>query len=171
MGTRAEQRIYTLLSQCRFKQAINHKQNSIMRKLVTLTLCALFTLSCHAQSDNKEKGKCRHITAAEYNKLVDDTSDQEWNYLGNKPAIIDFYADWCGPCQKLAPILEEIAKEQSKNLVIYKINVDEEPELANSFGITGIPALLYIPLKGEPQMVTGYMPKEGVEKKIKELLK
>lgn len=144
-----------------------------MKKLLTIILCTAFAFSCNAQEKKStdDVGKCIHITAEEFNKKIDNTNDKEWKYLGNKPAIVDFYADWCGPCKMIAPVLEEIATERSKDIVIYKVNVDEYPELANQFGITGIPALLYIPMKGDPELVTGFMKKEDIEKNIKNILK
>jgi len=89
-------------------------------------------------------------------KIWDYTkSPKEWKYLGTKPAIIDFYADWCGPCKIAGPILEEVGAEFADKIQIYKINTDQERELAQVFGITGIPAFLYIPAKGRPVMMSG----------------
>jgi len=82
-------------------------------------------------------------------------SPNDWKYLGNKPAIIDFYADWCGPCKIAAPILEEIGAEYAGKVQIYKIDTEKERELAQVFGITGIPAFLYIPANGKPVMMSG----------------
>lgn len=82
-------------------------------------------------------------------------SPDEWKYRGNKPAIIDFYADWCGPCRIASPILEEIGTEYAGKVQVYKINTDEERELAQVFQITGIPAFLYIPAEGKPVMMAG----------------
>lgn len=82
-------------------------------------------------------------------------SPNDWKYLGSKPAIIDFYADWCGPCRIAGPILEEIGSEYDGKIVIYKINTDQERELAQVFRITGIPAFLYIPASGKPTMMAG----------------
>jgi thioredoxin 1 len=80
---------------------------------------------------------------------------KEWKYKGNKPAIIDFYADWCGPCRQASPILEEVSKEFAGKIDVYKINTDKEQELASVFGISGIPAFLYIPVQGKPVMASG----------------
>ncbi len=82
-------------------------------------------------------------------------SPEEWKFLGNKPVIIDFYADWCGPCRIASPILEEIAGEYRGKITVYKIDTDKERELAGIFGIQSIPAFLYIPLKGKPVMTAG----------------
>ncbi len=84
-----------------------------------------------------------------------ETNPQEWIYLGDKPAIIDFYADWCGPCKIAAPILEEISHEFAGKINVYKIDTEKEKELAAVFGIRGIPAFLYIPQKGKPVMTSG----------------
>lgn len=82
-------------------------------------------------------------------------SPNDWKYLGSKPAIIDFYADWCGPCKIASPILDEIGSEYAGKILVYKINTDQERELAQVFGITGIPAFLYIPATGKPVMMSG----------------
>lgn len=82
-------------------------------------------------------------------------SPNDWKYLGTKPAIIDFYADWCGPCRIASPILDEIGTEYAGKVVIYKIDTEKERELAQVFGITGIPAFLYIPAQGKPVMMSG----------------
>lgn len=82
-------------------------------------------------------------------------SPNDWKYLGNKPAIIDFYADWCGPCKIASPILDEVGEEYAGKILVYKINTDQERELAQVFGITGIPAFLYIPASGKPVMMSG----------------
>lgn len=97
------------------------------------------------------------LTKAEFIQKVWDytKSANDWKYLGNKPAIIDFYADWCGPCKIASPILEEIGAEYSDKILVYKINTDQERELAKVFNITGIPAFLYIPVNGKPTMMAG----------------
>ena len=97
------------------------------------------------------------LTKAEFIQKVWDftKSPKDWKYLGNKPAIIDFYADWCGPCKIASPILEEIGAEYAGKILVYKINTDREPELAKVFNITGIPAFLYIPANGKPIMMAG----------------
>ena len=85
---------------------------------------------------------------------------KEWKFEGNKPALIDFYADWCGPCKMVAPILEELAKEYEGKIDIYKIDTEKERELSAVFGIQSIPSLLFIPIEGQPQMAAGALPKE-----------
>ncbi|MEG0456088.1 MAG: thioredoxin, partial [Bacteroides sp.] len=87
-------------------------------------------------------------------------------YLGDKPALIDFYASWCGPCKTLSPILEELAAEYGDKIIIYKVDTEEEQELAASFGIRSIPTLLFVPMVGEPQMSQGAMPKAQLKEAI-----
>ncbi|MBL7967033.1 MAG: thiol reductase thioredoxin [Prolixibacteraceae bacterium] len=93
-------------------------------------------------------------------------SPNDWKYLGTKPAIIDFYADWCGPCKIAGPILEEIGVEYAGKIDVFKINTDQERELAQVFGITGIPAFLYIPAQGKPVMMSGIARSKEETKKM-----
>ena len=103
-------------------------------------------------------------------KVFDYENEKEWKYRGTLPAIVDFYADWCGPCKMVAPILEKISKEYDGKLQIYKIDTDKEQELAGAFGIQSIPSLLFIPQKGEPQMARGAMGREAFDKAIADIL-
>ena len=95
-----------------------------------------------------------------------EKNPSEWVYEGDKPAIIDFYADWCGPCKRVAPILDELAGTYKGKLVVYKINVDNEKELAAAFGIQSIPSLLFIPMKGVPRMSQGALSREQFVEQI-----
>ena len=119
---------------------------------------------CNKQECKKEcpeqKAGCIQLDAEGFTKLVADLSQPEWKYLCDKPAVVDFYADWCGPCKAIAPALEEIAKEYAGQLYIYKINVDNEGEIANAFNIRAIPTLLFIPMEGRYTVKTGGMSKE-----------
>ena len=114
-----------------------------------------------------------HITKADILKKVYDfeKNPDEWKYLGSQPAIVDFYADWCGPCRQLSPVLDELAKEYSGKLTIYKVNVDNERGLATFFGIRSIPTLLFIPMKGKPQRSLGALSKTELKGIIKDVLK
>ena len=114
-----------------------------------------------------------HITKADFLKKVYDfeKNPDEWKYLGPQPAIVDFYADWCGPCRQLSPVLDELAKEYSGKLTIYKVNVDNERGLATFFGIRSIPTLLFIPMKGKPQRSLGALSKTELKGLIKDVLK
>lgn len=99
-----------------------------------------------------------------------EASFNEWIYLGDKPALIDFYADWCGPCKAMTPILDELVIEYADEIYIYKINTEEEHELVALFGIRSIPSLLFIPMVGQPQMTTGTIPKIELKKAIDTIL-
>ena len=125
-------------------------------------------------TDNKETKTMGtiHLTKEEFLKKVVnyETNPNEWKYLGDKPCIIDFYASWCGPCKMIAPILEELAKEYDGQIYIYKINTEEEQELAGAFGIRSIPSLLFVPMTGQPQMAQGAMPKQSFKEAIDNVL-
>lgn len=121
----------------------------------------------------KPTTKVVHITKADFLKKVYDfeKNPDEWKYLGSQPAIVDFYADWCGPCRQLSPVLDELAKEYSGKLTIYKVDVDNERGLATFFGIRSIPTLLFIPMKGKPQRSLGALSKTELKGIIKDVLK
>ena len=99
-----------------------------------------------------------------------EKNKDKWVYEGTLPCIIDFYADWCPPCKKVEPILKELAKEYKGKIIIYKINTDNERELASAFGIRSIPTYLFIPAKGDPQSAAGALPRESFVKIIDEFL-
>ena len=111
----------------------------------------------------------QHLTKEKFlEKVFDYENNQEWNYKGEKPAIIDFYADWCGPCKMVAPIMEELSEEYEGLVDIYKIDTEAEQELAAVFGIRSIPSILFIPVDGQPQMAAGALPKAQFIKLIEE---
>ena len=124
-------------------------------------------------ANEKPTTKVVHITKADFLKKGYDfeKNPDEWKYLGSQPAIVDFYADWCGPCRQLSPVLDELAKEYSGKLTIYKVNVDNERGLATFFGIRSIPTLLFIPMKGKPQRSLGALSKTELKGIIKDVLK
>jgi thioredoxin 1 len=104
-------------------------------------------------------------------KVFNYEQNQEWKYEGEIPALIDFWAPWCGPCRMVAPILDELSEEYKGKINIYKVNTDEEQELGAAFGIRSIPSLLFIPKEGQPKMAMGALPKEALIDAIeKELL-
>ena len=103
-------------------------------------------------------------------KIFDYEKEQEWHYKGSLPAIIDFYADWCGPCKMIAPVLEELAEQYKDELVIYKVNTEKEMELSSVFGIQSIPTFLFIPLDGDPMLQPGAFPKKIFQQVIEERL-
>lgn len=158
-----------------------------MKKLTfTLLLCVAF-LSCtkaqekasstrnettEATTKPENKMKTIHLTKTEFlSKVVNyEANPNEWKYLGDKPAIIDFYASWCGPCKAIAPVLEELAAEYDGQIYIYKIDTEQEQELAAAFGIRSIPSLLFVPMEGKPQMAQGAMPKASFKEAIDKFL-
>ena len=105
-----------------------------------------------------------------YNLSSEANASSGLKYLGDKPAIVDFYASWCGPCRMVAPILEELAGEYEGQIVVYKVNTEKEPDLSAAFGIRSIPSILFIPMSGKPQMLQGAMPKDAFKKAIEEYL-
>ena len=113
-----------------------------------------------------------HLTADTFkNKVFNYEVNKEWKFEGEKPCVIDFYADWCGPCKMVAPVLEELSEEFDGKLNIYKVNTEEERELSSVFGIQSIPSILFVPKDGQPQMAMGALPKDTLTKAFKDVLK
>ena len=109
-------------------------------------------------------------TEAFKTKVFDFEKNNEWKFAGDKPCIVDFYADWCGPCKMIAPVLEELSKKYEGKLEIYKVNTEEEQALAGAFGIQSIPSMLFVPMEGKPQMAQGALPRDVLEKAIGDVL-
>lgn len=150
-----------------------------MKKVIAaLLLAGMVSVSCSGQTNNKNnqtkanKMTTINLTKADFlSKVANyETNPSEWKYLGDRPALIDFYADWCGPCKMIAPILEELAGEYGDSIYIYKINTEKEQELAAAFGIRSIPTLLFVPMDGKPQLSQGAMPKESLKEAIDKVL-
>ena len=155
-----------------------------MRSLRNLwmVVVVLFLASCSmsANSDKNESGKVSEqkkgevivLNKADFlSKVFNyEKNPTQWMYEGDKPCIIDFYADWCGPCKRIAPVLVELAEQYKDDLIIYKINVDNEKELAMAFGIQSIPTLLFIPKTGTPQVSQGALSKEQFVEQIESFL-
>jgi thioredoxin len=140
---------------------------------IALVSCGGGTANQSKKSGQKQSiTKTIPLTKADFlKKIVDfETNHSEWNYLGDKPAIIDFWAEWCAPCKTIAPILEELAAEYEGRLYIYKVNTEKERELTAAFGIKAIPSLLFIPMNEEPQMATGALPRESLKEMIDKFL-
>lgn len=113
----------------------------------------------------------QHLTKQDFlNKVFNYEQNQEWKFEGELPCIIDFYADWCQPCKMVAPILEELSEEYAGKVNIYKVNTEEEQELAGAFGIRSIPSMLFVPMHDRPQMAVGALPKQSIEQAMKEVL-
>jgi len=104
-------------------------------------------------------------------KVFNFEKNKDWKFEGDIPCIIDFYADWCGPCKAIAPVLEELSDEYAGKVNIYKVDTEAEQELAAAFGIRSIPSMLFVPKEGEPQMAQGALPKHELEKVIADVLK
>ncbi|MDX1285552.1 MAG: thioredoxin [Draconibacterium sp.] len=103
-------------------------------------------------------------------KVFNYTENEEWKYEGTVPCIVDFYADWCGPCKRIAPTLDELSKEYDGKVIIYKVDTEKQREVASAFGIRSIPSILFVPLEGQPQMAQGALPKESFVSAINEVL-
>lgn len=138
-----------------------------MKRIIIAALCAFVLAS--ALNAQEKKGVVT-LSSKEFKTKVYDISQKNPEYLGNKPAIVDFYASWCGPCRAISPILEELAKEYGDKIVIYKVDVDASPDLAQAFGIRSIPAVLFIPMKGEAKMTVGGRSKADFKKQIDTIL-
>ncbi len=112
-----------------------------------------------------------HLNAGQFKNLIFNYEVRnDWKYLGSKPALIEFYADWCGPCRKMAPVLKKLAIQYKNEINVYKINVDNERELATLFRIQSIPTFLFIPLDQEPYVMRGYMNEETLNKQMNKLM-
>ena len=160
-------------------------------KTILTTLVMVFLLtgcntsrekSASAEPDNKQETNTTedNMTATKTIQLTRDQflekvanfekSPEEWVYLGDRPAIIDFYADWCGPGKMIAPILEELAEEYDGQIYIYKVDTEAEQQLAAEFGIRSIPSILFVPMGEAPQMAQGALPKDAFKQAIDEVL-
>jgi len=112
-----------------------------------------------------------HLTKETFQtKVFDFEKNKEWKFEGTRPCVIDFYADWCGPCKMVAPVLEELAKDFDGKMDVFKVNTEQEQELASVFGIRSIPSFLFVPLEGQPQMAMGALPKDTFVKAFKDVL-
>ncbi|MDD3078690.1 MAG: thioredoxin [Paludibacter sp.] len=149
---------------------------ALMLVVIAITACAGNNKESNNEDNNSTKEVKKmgtiHLTKTDFLAKVAnyETNPTEWKYLGDKPCIIDFYANWCGPCKAVAPILEELAKEYDGQIYIYKVNTEEEMELASAFGIRSIPTLLFCPMGENPQMAQGALPKEAFKQAIDEVL-
>ena len=155
-------------------------------RTILLILTAIVAVSCSNSTETKAQadkststetevisdGKTIHLNKELFIERVMDfeTNKDQWVYRGDKPAIIDFYADWCKPCKLIAPIMDELAMEYKDQIYVYKVDTQVERELASIFGIRSIPAVLFIPMEGKPQMSTGALPKETFKDAIDNFL-
>lgn len=143
-----------------------------MASLVMLAACGNAGAKTNATGVKDEKGKAvTELDSEGFNSKVYDMTLDETIYLGDKPAIVDFTATWCGPCQRIAPILESLAKEYDGKIVVYKVDVDKERELAKAFNVSSIPAVMFIPLgPGKPVMTVGSRDAATFRKEIETIL-
>ena len=146
---------------------------TIYKTAITAIAAVLLFAACGnaGAKTTERKGKgVTELNSETFNEKVYDMTLPELAYLGDKPAIVDFTATWCGPCQRIAPILEELAEEYKGDIVIYKVDIDKERGLAKAFNVSSIPAVMYIPLDGDPTMTIGARGKEKFKQEIKTLL-
>ena len=143
-----------------------------MRKTILIAMVILATAFTANAQDKKDESKVKQLTYKEFLKKVwnMENNPNTFIYKGKLPAVIDFYADWCGPCRRVAPIMEKLAEENEGKLHVYKVNVDQEKDLATAFQVKSIPMVLFIPLEGQPMMQVGALPEEGYRKVIEEQL-
>ncbi|PLW92443.1 MAG: thioredoxin [Marinilabiliales bacterium] len=153
------------------------------RIMYLLIVVSIIAVACGSGSEKNDKntdnppvnqedpaGKVHYLNTQNFvDQIFDFRTETEWKYKGNKPAIIDFYADWCGPCKRVAPIMEELAKEYKGEIDIYKVDTDREQELASAFGIQSIPSIMFIPLDKQPHMYVGAFPKSEYIRIINEV--
>ena len=136
------------------------------RKKLFLALIALVALLPGVRAEDVV-----YINTAQFReRIFDCTSAKEWKYRGTKPCVIDFYTTWCGPCKRLAPIMEELSQTYCGQITFYKADTERERELAYVFGINSIPQVLYIPMEGKPMLLKGLYPKEDIIRIINEFL-
>ena len=143
-----------------------------MKKSILIAIAILaFGFTANAQ-DKKEEPKVKQLTYKEFLKQVWDfeKDPNTFNYKGELPAVIDFYADWCGPCRRVAPIMEKLAQEYDGRLLVYKVNTDQERGLATTFQVKSIPMVLFIPMEGQPLMQVGAMYEADYKRIIEEKL-
>lgn len=155
-----------------------------MKKSLIIIIAMIgLSAACTSQSSGQEPAKAQSVSKLESGKPLSITYDdflekvwdfkenpQKWVFKGDLPIVIDFYADWCGPCKRIAPIMEKLAKEYDGKLRVYKINVDNERKLAGVFQVQSIPAVLFVPVSGQPSMQTGALTEEMYYKVVKEQL-
>ena len=136
-----------------------------MRKRVYILLLGLFSVLSMRADD------VVYITTEQFKaRIFDYKNEKDWKYRGDQPCVIDFYTTWCGPCKRLAPIMDELSQKYCDQVRFYKADTERERELAYVFGINSIPQVLYIPVEGKPMLLKGLYPKENIEQIIDEFL-
>ncbi|MBQ6729218.1 MAG: thioredoxin [Bacteroidales bacterium] len=143
-----------------------------MKKAILIAMVMLTAVFTANAQDKKEESKVKQLTYKEFIKKVwnFENNPNTFIYKSDLPAVIDFYADWCGPCRRVAPIMEKMAEEYDGRLLVFKVNVDQEKELAAAFQVKSIPMVLFIPLEGQPMMQVGAMQEAEYKKVVEEHL-
>ena len=143
-----------------------------MKKSILFAMILMVTTVSACAQEKKDESKVKQLTYNEFQKKVWNFEDNPntFIYKGKLPAVIDFYADWCGPCRRVAPIMERLAEEFDGKLLVYKINVDQEKDLASAFQVKSIPMVLFIPMEGQPMMQVGAMQEAEYKKVVVEQL-
>ena len=147
------------------------------RAVLSAVVASILIISCNSISNNRAAvvnnadGPVVQMTTESFKKLIYNyDKNSKWKYEGTQPAIVDFYADWCAPCRELSKLVEEVATEYGDKIVVYRVNTDQEKQLTEKIGVSGLPTLVFIPADGKPQFTVGYIPKETLKKAIKEVL-
>ena len=155
----------------RSHQAVERLSINMKKILTSLVLLFAFLGTSYAQNKPEESTVIQMNRQMFLDKVFDYTTGAtEWKYKGEKPAVIDFYATWCGPCRMIAPILKDLAKEYGDSIVIYKIDTDKEKELSGAMGIQSLPTIVFIPKSGQPQVIIGAADKATFRRAIDEVL-
>ncbi|MBO6025857.1 MAG: thioredoxin [Bacteroidales bacterium] len=143
-----------------------------MKKTIFFVVLALITSLTTVAQDAKNSSKVKHITYEDFIKEIWDfeKSPNEFVFKGSVPAVVDFYADWCGPCRMVGPIMEKMAEDYDEELTVYKVNVDQEKKLASVFQVRSIPMVLFIPKEGQPMKQVGSLPEAEYRRIIEEKL-
>lgn len=149
-----------------------HNNHKIMKKSIIFAILVLMTGFGAMAQEKDNASKVQHITYQDFlDKIWDfEKSPEEFVYKGKTAAIVDFYADWCGPCRKIGPVMEKLAQDYDGRLTVYKVNVDKEKELAAAFQTRSIPMVIFIPLEGQPMMQVGALPETEYRKVVEERL-
>ena len=159
----------------KLKQRKNDEENHISSCFISTISCFLFSeqestpavssQTAEKKSEKTETAKVQYLTTSDFRKKIMDyeAHPEEWVFAGSRPAVIDFYTTWCGPCKMMAPVVESLAEKYAGKIDFYKVDIDQESELASVFGISSIPTFLFIPVKGKPAVQMGAMQKEDFE--------
>ncbi|HLO59798.1 MAG TPA: thioredoxin [Bacteroidales bacterium] len=155
------------------------------RHILIVSFAVIAMAGCHAGDPSKAQSGTTvqktaaaepeitiiHLSKEDFKqKVFNYETGKEWIYSGSKPAIIDFYADWCAPCRQLSPVIEELAKEYKGQIIVYKVDTEKERELAQNLGVQALPTVLLVPMTGHPQVIMGFMPKSDLVKAIQDVL-